>query len=88
MVDVAQNTWSSAVDRQSPIQAYNATLAFADYPYYPTEQSLTSLIENLRQLKLRDKPFTHVPAVAFPAASTRAPVSAPRIVAPMKHGTF
>ncbi len=72
MVEVATKTWESPMDTQSPIKAYDAALAFADYPYYPTEGSLAALIENLRKLERRNKPFTHIPTIVFPTASTSA----------------
>lgn len=73
MVEVATKTWESPTDGQLPIKAYEAALAFADFPYYPTNGTLGVLIDNLRKLKLRDKPFTHVPSSIFPAATTSVP---------------
>lgn len=87
VVDIATTTWASPPDLQSPLKTFESSLAFADYPYMPAERNLTSLVENLRKLKLRDKPFTHTPTIKFPAAGTKTPAPTPRV--PKKtNGTF
>lgn len=65
MVEVTTTRWTSPPDLSSPIATYEAAIAFADYDYHPDERSLGTLIETLRQRKLRDKPFQHEPKVGF-----------------------
>jgi hypothetical protein len=89
MIDVVKQTWVSPVDTLSPIKAYEAALAFTDYPYYPEKSHVERLIVNFRATRVqRSNPITHVPTFVFPSASTSAPAARPRIVAPSKHRTF
>lgn len=73
VVDVATTRWASPPDLQAPLKTFESSLAFADDPYLPAEQTLQALVENLHKLKLRDKPFTHTPRLTFPAGSAKAP---------------
>ncbi len=86
MIDVTAKAWTTPPAPHSVLGTYDATLAFADYPYHPDKPYVELLLEKLRKLDLRSKPFTHKPTVPFQAATTRKP--APAINPRKRNGTF
>lgn len=82
MIDVATVEWTSEPDKQSAIKTYDATLAFADYNYFPEELYVERLIEGLRKLHRRDKPIVHAPTVPFAKAAAQKDGPPPRVWKP------
>lgn len=79
MVNVTTVEWASEPDSQSAINMYDATLAFADYNYFPADVYVERLVEGLRKFHRRDKPMTHVPTVPFPKAAAQKAGPPPRV---------
>lgn len=82
MVDLATVEWTNEPDKQSAIKVYDATLAFADYNYFPAEIYFERLIEGLRNFHRRDKPIVHAPTVPFAKAAAQKAGPPPRVWKP------
>ncbi|MBK9264439.1 MAG: hypothetical protein IPM54_32145 [Polyangiaceae bacterium] len=88
MVRLATNVWTKPPNLRFTSQVYEAALAFADSPYLPLTTTLDALVDDLRERRMYDKPFTHVPTATFPRPATLVPSPPPRVVKPKWNGTF